>query len=93
MSRQASEATVTRAAISVVDRLAAQNAALIVALRRLAIKQYVRLTYEGGHVNSGKGCVVCRGEWADDAPEFHASTCPLDGTAPVKVTADAERLK
>lgn len=44
-------------------------------LRRLAIKQHVRLTDDGGHVNNGKSCAVCKGEWADDAPEFHALTC------------------
>lgn len=44
-------------------------------VRRLAIVQHQRPAYGGQFVNNGKSCRVCRGEWADDAPEFHANTC------------------
>lgn len=54
-------------------------------LRRLAIKQHVRMATNGGFVNNGRSCEVCKGEWADDAPEFHALTCtaiPFQNDAP-----------
>jgi hypothetical protein len=46
-------------------------------LRRLAIKQHVRMREGGHYVPNGQSCAVCRGEWDDGAKEFHATTCPL----------------
>jgi hypothetical protein len=56
---------------------AAREAFILNELRALAIKQHVRPAYEGRFVNNGRSCAICKGEWADDAPEFHAETCPL----------------
>lgn len=51
-------------------------------LRRLAIAQHQRPAYGGAFVNNGKSCRVCKGEWADDAPEFHAKTCTAQPEPP-----------
>lgn len=48
---------------------------LVKTVRRLAIKQHVRLAEGGGTVPTGFSCAVCHGEWAEGAEEFHAKTC------------------
>lgn len=48
---------------------------LLRTVRRLAIKQHVRLAEGGGTVPTGFSCAVCHGEWAEGAEEFHAKTC------------------
>jgi hypothetical protein len=48
------------------------------AIRELAIKQHVRAAAGGGFVNNGRSCALCKGEWADDAPERHGPACPAD---------------
>jgi hypothetical protein len=63
--------------IAEVQKLRGENATLRSELRTLAIKQHVRQKSGGGHTKNGKSCAICKGQWADDAPEFHAATCPL----------------
>lgn len=61
--------------------LTAKVAELVTELRKLAIKQHIRMASGGGHVNNGRSCAVCMGAWEDHAPEFHAVTCPLFDSA------------
>jgi hypothetical protein len=60
------------------DALATVNALVSQAREIVAgVDHAPSLTDGGGHVNNGKSCAICKGEWEDDAPPNHAATCAL----------------
>jgi hypothetical protein len=51
-------------------------------LRRLAVRQRVRLVAGGLEAPNGGSCQICKGEWAYGEQERHAATCPIAAAFP-----------
>lgn len=47
------------------------------ALRRLAIRQHVRMASGGGTVPNGGSCALCDINWPNGQPEGHRASCLL----------------
>jgi hypothetical protein len=68
---------------------------LIAALRRLAIKQGVRLAYGGGHVPNGGHCILCNAEWEEPFKynERHNPSCVLSTLTSSPAAAEPDDVR